>query len=54
MKYIWQILVIVVMATLGALLKDMVSSEHWYIIGWVFGSFSLAICNTIDSIYRYK
>lgn len=50
MKYFISALVIIITATVGLLVKQVVGPEHWYIIGWIFGCLSIALCRIAESI----
>lgn len=49
MKYLVSFVTILIIATLGFIVKQAVDPEHGYVIGWIFGCLSIAICKIAES-----
>lgn len=51
-EWILKILAIVGCATLGILTKKIATPEYHYLVGWIWGSIAIALCNIIHSCFR--
>lgn len=51
-EWIIKILAIAGCATLGILTKKIATPEYHYLVGWIWGSIAIALCNIIHSCFR--
>ena len=50
MKFFISAIIILITATIGILVKQCVGPQHYYIIGWIFGCLSIALCRISEAI----